>query len=79
MSTTVGPTATRQANTYVLANSATKVIVAASPPGGVVDEADPPPPLLGMSVTGPSGETVGGSSWNTSLSLMSFKSTIDAR
>ena len=78
-SAATGPTAKLQGDTYVLSNSVTKVVVSAAPAGGLGQGADPPPPLVGMSVTGPSGQTVGGSSWNTSLSLTSFTSTIDAR
>jgi hypothetical protein len=78
-STVAGPTAKLQGYTYVLSNSVTKVVVSAAPAGGLGQGADPPPPFFGMSVTGPSGQTVGGSSWNTSLSLTSFTSTIDAR
>ena len=68
---TKGPSAERKGATYVLSNSATKLVVAAAVPGA----STVPAPFVGMSVNG---VIVGGSTWDTTLEPSSFVSTIAA-
>ena len=65
-----GPSVERRGSTYVLWNSATKLVVAAAITGSITTA---PAPFVGMSING---VMVGASKWNTDLKPSKFVSSI---